>query len=292
MTADRTQRHAGRRRTAATIDHAAPDDADRSSPSARRLMRTVSGRARTDAELRPYAPPHGRVPWITADGIRDPDGSRQGGGRLSYRAYSSRPTTGAGCLPGVETAVADSRTRPTADTTRDPTGRAPSSPEGVACRLSSVRRGRFRGSLHHCLPRSTGRRDPPDARIPAAPQRLRSYRRAPAGSGPAHRPHAAGSGPRAHRSGRARQPAPRPVHPPAPSTRSAATSRPSAGRAPTARSRPGPRASACWESPASCGPCRPPGRPPRRMRRTHGPRRPSRRKTARGRWSAARRPAT
>ena len=35
----------------------------------------------------------GRVPWITGDGIRDPDGSRQGGGRLSYRAYSSRPTT-------------------------------------------------------------------------------------------------------------------------------------------------------------------------------------------------------
>src|SRR5207244_2167726 len=30
----------------------------------------------------------GRVPWITADGLRDPDGSWQGGGRPSYRAYS------------------------------------------------------------------------------------------------------------------------------------------------------------------------------------------------------------
>src|SRR5690242_10417047 len=33
----------------------------------------------------------GGVTWITVDGIRDRDGRWQGGGRLSYRAYSSRP---------------------------------------------------------------------------------------------------------------------------------------------------------------------------------------------------------
>ena len=55
------------------------------------------GRARAARRQRRAAPggsPRlGRVPWITGDGLRDPDGSRQGGGRLSYRAYSSRPTT-------------------------------------------------------------------------------------------------------------------------------------------------------------------------------------------------------
>src|SRR5213079_572230 len=40
----------------------------------------------------------GRVPRITGDGLRDPDGSSQGGGRLSYRAYSSRPTTQRGAI--------------------------------------------------------------------------------------------------------------------------------------------------------------------------------------------------
>ena len=35
----------------------------------------------------------GRVSRISVDGIRDPGRVRQGGGRLSYRAYLSRPTT-------------------------------------------------------------------------------------------------------------------------------------------------------------------------------------------------------
>ena len=214
-------------------------------------------------------------------------------GKAEVGSRTGRTRAGRQPEPGAfraETAVADPRTRPTADTTRDPTGRAPSSPEGVACRLSSVRRGRFRGSLHHCLPRSTGRHDPPDARIPAAPQRLRSHRRAPAGSGPAHRPHRPVRA-RTHRSGRARS-RPRDRCPPAPSTRSAATSRRSAGRAPT-RQPAGPPRQRVLGSPASCGPCRPPDRPPRRLR--PGP--PARAgraagETARGRWSAARRPAT
>src|SRR6185436_16769803 len=51
----------------------------------------------------------GRVPRITGDGLRDPDGSRQGGGRLSYRAYSSGPTTQPGGHLGAKTAVADPR---------------------------------------------------------------------------------------------------------------------------------------------------------------------------------------
>jgi nitrite reductase/ring-hydroxylating ferredoxin subunit len=33
------------------------------------------------------------ISWITVDRIRDRDGRWQGGGRLAYRAYSSRPTT-------------------------------------------------------------------------------------------------------------------------------------------------------------------------------------------------------
>src|SRR4029078_13712088 len=40
---------------------------------------------------KPPAASLGRVPWIAADGLRDPNGSWQGGGRLSSRAYSSRP---------------------------------------------------------------------------------------------------------------------------------------------------------------------------------------------------------
>jgi hypothetical protein len=136
----------------------------------------------------------------TGSVIQTVPGEAEDGSRTGCTRAGRQPEPG--CLPGAETAVADPRTRPTADTTRDPTGRASSSPEGVACRLSSVRRGRFRGSPHHCLPRSTGRRDPPDARIPAAPQRLRSHRGAPAGAGRAHRSHAIGSGPRTHGPGR------------------------------------------------------------------------------------------
>jgi len=150
VTVDRTQSHAHRTSTARSLRHAPRDDADRSSPPARRLMRTVSGRARSGSGSRSYAPRHGRVPWITTDGIRDPDGCRQGAGRLSYRAYSSRPNV-AGAIWARSPRTSIHGTRPTADTTRDPTGRAPSSPEGVACRLSSVPRGRFRGSPRRCL---------------------------------------------------------------------------------------------------------------------------------------------
>ena len=291
VTADRTQCHARRRRAVARIDHAAPDDADRSSPSARRLMRTVSGRARTDAELRPYAPPHGRVPWITAGGIviQSVPGKAEVGSRTGR---TSRPTTTAGCLPGRRRGRRSTDAAYSRHNAR-PDGSGASSPEGVACRLSSVRRGRFRGSLHHLLPRSTGRHDPPDARIPAAPQRLHSHRRAPAGSGPTHRPHAAGSGPDAHRPGRAvRRPrdrrrthrCPRPgrrrpaARPPAGRRRRTAGRSPTPARAGRARPAAG-RVVHRTAHPAACG-TGPPARAGRAAGRrpvVAGPQRPGRR---------------
>ena len=54
----------------------------------------------------------GRVLRITGDGLRDPDGSSQGGGRLSYRAYSSRPTTRRGVIWARRPRPLIRRTRP------------------------------------------------------------------------------------------------------------------------------------------------------------------------------------
>jgi len=54
----------------------------------------------------------GRVPWMTGDGLRDPDGSRQGGGRLSYRAVLESPDNAAGGHLGAKTAVVIHGTRP------------------------------------------------------------------------------------------------------------------------------------------------------------------------------------
>ncbi len=51
----------------------------------------------------------GRVPWITGDGIRDPDGCSQGGGRQSYRAVLEPSDNAASGHLGANTAFADPR---------------------------------------------------------------------------------------------------------------------------------------------------------------------------------------
>ena len=78
--------------------HPGADDHARAIPTAEAEIDgpglDLGGLARSD----PHRDRLGRVPWIRGDGLRDPDGSRQGGGRLSYRAYSSRPTTQPGAI--------------------------------------------------------------------------------------------------------------------------------------------------------------------------------------------------
>src|SRR2546423_1857927 len=54
----------------------------------------------------------GRLPWVLADGIRDPAGSWQGGGRPSYRVVFGLSDNAARGRLGAKTAAVDPREMP------------------------------------------------------------------------------------------------------------------------------------------------------------------------------------